>query len=139
MTPSLILLVIALYFGLLMLISWRTGRAADSRTFFTANRNSPWFVVAFGLIGVTLSGVTLISVPGAVGAGGLNQNFAYMQAVIGYFFGYAFIAQVLLPVYYRLKLTSIYTYLAQRFGTAAYNTGAAFFLLQRIIGGSFRL
>lgn len=139
MSPTLILLVITLYFLLLLFISWRTGRAADSRTFFTANRNSPWPVVAFGMIGASLSGVTFISIPGAVGAEGLNQNFAYMQAVLGYLFGYIAIAQILLPLYYKLKLTSIYTYLEQRFGFASYKTGAAFFLVSRIIGASFRL
>lgn len=139
MSPTLILLVITLYFLLLLFISWRTGRAADSHTFFTANRNSPWPVVAFGMIGASLSGVTFISVPGAVGAGGANQNFAYMQVVLGYLLGYVVIAQILLPLYYKLKLTSIYTYLEQRFGIASYKTGAGFFLLSRIIGASFRL
>ncbi len=139
MSPTLILLVVALYFLLLLVISWRTGRTADSRTFFTGNRNSPWPVVAFGMIGASLSGVTFISVPGAVGAEGANENFAYMQVVLGYLLGYVVIAQVLLPVYYKLKLTSIYSYLEQRFGISSYKTGAAFFLLSRIIGASFRL
>lgn len=139
MSPTLILIVITLYFLLLLLISWRTGRAADSSTFFTGNRNSPWPIVAFGMIGASLSGVTFISIPGAVGAEGLNQNFAYMQAVMGYLFGYIVIAQVLLPLYYKLKLTSIYSYLEQRFGMSSYKTGAAFFLISRIIGASFRL
>lgn len=139
MSPTLILFVVACYFLLLLFISWRTGRAADSKTFFTANRNSPWPVVAFGMIGASLSGVTFISIPGAVGAEGLNQNFAYMQAVMGYMLGYVVIAQILLPLYYKLRLTSIYTYLEQRFGIASYKTGAAFFLISRIIGASFRL
>ena len=139
MNPSLILTVIGAYFGLLLFISWRTGRQSSSNSFFTANRNSPWFVVAFGMIGASLSGVTFISIPGAVGGEGINQGFSYMQTVFGYLLGYVAIAQVLLPLYYRLQLTSIYTYLQQRFGEFSYKTGASFFLLSRIVGASFRL
>jgi Na+/proline symporter len=139
MDPSILLAVVAGYFGLLFIISLITGRNSDNRTFFSANRNSPWPLVAFGMIGTTLSGVTFISIPGAIGAGGLNQGFSYMQVTMGYMLGYATIALVLLPLYYRLKLTSIYAYLRQRFGFASHKTGSAFFLLSRIIGASFRL
>ena len=139
MSSTLILIVILLYFLALLVISWQTGKTADMRTFFTANRSSPWPVVAFGMIGASLSGVTFISVPGAVGTEGANENFAYMQVVLGYLLGYVVIAQILLPIYYKLKLTSIYAYLEQRFGIASYKTGAGFFLLSRIIGASFRL
>ena len=139
MNPALTLTIIGLYFVLLFIISYLTGRKADDSTFFNANRNSPWYLVAFGMIGASLSGVTFISIPGAVGAGGLNQAFSYMQMVFGYLVGYAVIALILMPVYYRLNLTTIYTYLEQRFGFWSYKTGAAFFLLSRVIGASFRL
>jgi Na+/proline symporter len=139
MDPRILLAVVAGYFGLLFVISLITGRKSDNRTFFSANRNSPWPLVAFGMIGTTLSGVTFISIPGTIGAGGLNQGFSYMQVTMGYMLGYATIALVLLPLYYRLKLTSIYAYLRQRFGFASHKTGSAYFLLSRIIGASFRL
>lgn len=147
LTPGLILSIIGGYFLLLIGIAYWTGRKADNQDFFTASRNSPWYLVAFGMIGTSLSGVTFISVPGMVGAVYLssgvdqapNMEFSYMQMVLGYLAGYAVIALVLLPLYYRLQLTSIYTYLEERFGTASYKTGAGFFLLSRIIGASFRL
>jgi len=147
LSPPLILSIVGGYFLLLMLIAWLTSRNATNNDFFIANKQSPWYVVAFGMIGASLSGVTFISVPGMVGADYLsakggdiaNMRFSYMQIVFGYVFGYAFIALVLLPLYYRLKLTSIYTYLEQRFGTVSYKTGAAFFLLSRTIGAAFRL
>ncbi len=139
MNATLILTVLGAYFGLLLLISLWTSRNNNSSSFFTGNRNSPWYVVAFGMIGASLSGVTFISIPGAVGGDGLNQDFSYMQTVLGYVLGYVAIAHILLPLYYRLQLTSIYTYLEQRFGAASYKTGASFFLLSRIIGSSFRL
>ena len=139
MEPTTAFILIFGYFLLLMFIAFLTSRKADNQSFFTANRQAPWYLVAFGMIGTTLSGVTFISLPGAVGAGGLNQSFAYMQLVLGYIAGYLIIANVLLPVYYKLKLTSIYSYLDQRFGDSSYKTGAAFFLLSRIIGASFRL
>jgi len=139
LTPALILGVILGYFLLLIVVSFFTGKDTSNESFFLAGRRSPWFVVAFGMIGATLSGVTFISIPGAVGAGDLNQDFSYMQLVLGYLLGYAVIALVLLPLYYRLNLTSIYTYLEQRFGFFAYKTGAAYFLLSRAIGASFRL
>lgn len=135
MSPLLVFLVIAGYFTLLLSISYFTSKNADNQTFFTANRQSPWYLVAFGMIGATLSGVTFISVPGEVG----NSQFSYFQVVLGYIPGYAFIALVLMPLYYRMNLVSIYGYLEQRFGYRSYKTGAGFFLLSRLIGASFRM
>lgn len=135
MQPSIILLIILVYFLVLIGISALTGRGAGNEAFFLGNRRSPWFVVAFGMIGASLSGVTFISIPGAV----CGNQFAYFQMVLGYLVGYGVIALVLLPLYYRLQLTSIYTYLRDRFGRSSYKTGAAFFLLSRIVGASFRL
>ncbi|MGM0625627.1 MAG: sodium:solute symporter, partial [Bacteroidota bacterium] len=135
MTPLAVLGMILGYFLLLMLVSQLTSRKADNAAFFLGNRKSPWFVVAFGMLGASLSGVTFISVPGWV----LDTDFTYMQMVMGYFLGYLVIAFVLLPLYYRMNLTSIYGYLDKRFGLSAYKTGAAFFLLSRTIGASFRL
>ncbi|MFW5821687.1 MAG: sodium:solute symporter, partial [Bacteroidota bacterium] len=131
----LLLTVIIGYFLVLILISWYTSRKADNDSFFIGNRKSPWYVVAFGMIGASLSGVTFISIPGWVG----SSQFTYMQMVLGYLVGYFIIANVLMPLYYRLNLTSIYTYLEERFGKFSYKTGASFFLLSRIIGASFRL
>ena len=139
MSSTTILSVLGGYFALLFVISRWTSRGSTSASFYTADRSSPWYVVAFGMIGASLSGVTFISVPGAVGGEGLNQDFSYMQAVFGYILGYVAIAFVLLPLYYRLNLTSIYTYLDQRFGKSSYKTGSVFFLISRIIGASFRL
>lgn len=135
MSPYFVLLIIVIYFCLLVLISWFTSGQADNETFFTGRRQSPWYVVAFGMIGASLSGVTFISVPGWVA----DSQFAYMQMVMGYLVGYAVIALVLLPLYYRLQLTSIYTYLSGRFGFWSYKTGSAFFLLSRTTGASARL
>jgi len=135
MQASYILLLILGYFGLLLLISFLTGKNDSNDTFFKANKQSPWYVVAFGMIGATLSGVTFISVPGMIG----GEQFAYMQGVFGFFVGTFFIIFVLLPIYYRLNVTSIYQYLEQRFGKVSYKTGAFFFLLSRITGASFRL
>jgi SSS family transporter len=135
MDATFALLLIVGYFALLMLISYLTGRGATEQTFFTANRNSPWYVVAFGMIGASLSGVTFISVPGAVG----NGQWAYLQMVLGYLVGYAVIAFILMPLYYRLRLTSIYGYLGQRFGPRAYLSGSVLFLVSRVIGASLRL
>lgn len=135
MNPLLILAVFISYSALLFLIAGITGRRSTNDTYFTGNRNSPWYIVAYGMIGASLSGVTFISIPGEVGASG----FSYMVLVLGYLLGYAFIAQVLLPVYYGRKLTSIYTYLEQRFGPYTYKTGASFFILSRSIGSSFRV
>src|SRR6056297_3763954 len=135
MSPYLVLFIIAAYFVLLLIISYFTSKNADNAAFFLGNRRSPWYIVAFGMISASLSGVTFISVPGWV----VDSNFSYMQLVLGYLLGYAVIAQVLIPLYYRLNLTSIYTYLDKRFGFFAYKTGASFFLLSRVIGASFRL
>ena len=139
LTPQLILGIVAAYFIVLMLVAYLTGRGAKDDDFFIAGRKSPWYLVAFGMIGASLSGVTFISIPGVVGAGKANMDFSYMQMVFGYLVGYAVIALVLMPVYYRLNLTSIYTYLEKRFGVSSYKTGAFFFLLSRTIGASFRL
>lgn len=139
LSPELILGVIGVYFLLLILMAYYTGRKADSQDFFIAGRKAPWPIVAFGMIGASMSGVTFISIPGAVGAGGLNKDFSYMQVVMGYMLGYAVIALVLMPLYYKLNLTSIYAYLGKRFGFYSNKTGAAFFLLSRVIGASFRL
>ncbi|MFT5958805.1 MAG: SSS family solute:Na+ symporter [Polaribacter sp.] len=135
MKPAYIILLIVAYFSVLILISYLTGKSADNKTFFKANNSSPWYLVAFGMIGASLSGVTFISVPGWVE----GQNMSYFQMVLGYVVGYAIIGLVLLPLYYRLNLTSIYTYLDDRFGKYSYKTGASFFLLSRTIGAAFRL
>ena len=135
MQPYQILLLIAGYFGVLILISHLTSRGGSNDEFFKANRQSPWYLVAFGMIGASLSGVTFISIPGTVA----EQGFSYFQVVLGYTVGYAVIGLVLLPLYYRLNLTSIYTYLETRFGKYSYKTGASFFLLSRVVGSSFRL
>ncbi|MEQ9404132.1 MAG: sodium:solute symporter [Cyclobacteriaceae bacterium] len=135
MSPFLVGSIILGYFLLLISISWLTSRNGADNDFYTANRESKWYLVAFGMIGASLSGVTFISVPGEVA----NSNFHYFQVVIGYLLGYFVIAKVLLPIYYKLNLVSIYTYLEQRFGFWSYKSGAFFFLLSRIIGASFRL
>jgi SSS family transporter len=135
MDPQVVLSVISAYFLLLFLISWFTSRQVTADTFFTGDRQSPWFLVAFGMIGASLSGVTFISVPGEVG----NSNFYYFQVVLGYTVGYFTIAKVLLPLYYRLNLISIYSYLEDRFGFWSYKTGSFFFLLSRALGSSLRL
>ena len=135
MSPSSILLLILGYFSVLILISYFTGKEDSNAAFFKANKSAPWYLVAFGMIGASLSGVTFISVPGAVE----GKQFGYMQVVFGYFFGYLIIAYVLLPLYYRLNLTSIYTYLKERFGKISYKTGSFAFLISRTVGASFRL
>ncbi len=135
MNPVHILSLIASYFALLILISYITSKDTSNEAFFKAKKRSPWFVVAFGMIGASLSGVTFISVPGWVEA----SQFSYMQVVLGYVVGYLVIGTVLLPLYYRSNLTSIYTYIGERFGNDSYKTGASFFLLSRVIGASFRL
>jgi Na+/proline symporter len=135
MNTQIVLMVISAYFLLLFLISWFTSRNVTADTFFTGDRQSPWFLVAFGMIGASLSGVTFISVPGEVG----NTNFFYFQVVLGYTLGYFTIAKVLLPLYYRLNLVSIYSYLEDRFGFWSYKTGAFFFILSRALGSSLRV
>lgn len=135
MSPKIIISVVAIYFLALIVIAYFTSRKAKVEDFFIGNRSSPWYLVAFGMIGASLSGVTFISVPGEVGI----KGFAYFQLVLGYIFGYAFIAFVLMPIYYKLNLISIYTYLEKRFGFWSYKTGSFFFLLSRTIGAAFRL
>jgi Na+/proline symporter len=139
MSPGILLLFIAGYFLVLILISYLTSRkASDNDTFFVANRNSKWYLVAFGMIGTALSGVTFISVPGKVGSPGGDQ-FAYFQFVLGNAAGFIVIATVLLPLYYRLQLTSIYSYIEGALGKWSYKTAATIFLISRTIGSSFRL
>jgi Na+/proline symporter len=135
MSPAPILGCVTLYFAALLTIAWRTGRKADSGGYFLGNRNSPWPVVAFGMIGDSLSGVSFISVPGKVSV----QQFAYLQIVMGYVVGYLAIVHVLLPMYYRLQLTSIYGYLGTRFDRVTQRTGSGFFLLSRLFGSAARL
>ncbi|WP_026933962.1 sodium:solute symporter [Christiangramia echinicola] len=135
MQPYQVLILIAAYFAVLILISYFTGRGGSNAEFFKANKQAPWYLVAFGMIGASLSGITFISIPGTVE----SDSFSYFQVVLGYTIGYAVIGQVLLPLYYKLNLTSIYTYLESRFGNASYKTGASFFLLSRVVGASFRL
>lgn len=135
MHPQTILLIFSAYTMMLFVIAWITSRRGGNEAYFIGNKSSPWYVVAYGMIGASLSGVTFISIPGDVG----NSYFSYMLIVLGYLVGYAVIAQVLLPLYYRLNLTSIYGYLEKRFGFWTYKTGAFFFILSRSIGASFRV
>ena len=135
MHPILLSGILVGYFAVLMLVSWITSRNANNDAFFIGNHKSPWYIVAFGMIGTSISGVTFVSVPGYV----LNNGFSYMQMVLGNFVGYLIIAMVLMPMYYKLQLTSIYSYLESRFGKHTYKTGASFFLLSRTIGSSVRL
>ena len=130
-----ILLTLLAYFGILMLIAKLTSLRADNDAFFRGNRQSPWYVVAFGMIGASLSGVTFVSVPGMV----RGIDMTYMQTCLGFFVGYLIIAHVLLPLYYKLNLTTIYSYLNERIGRYSYKTGASFFLLSKIIGAAARL
>jgi len=135
LTAQLILLTFLIYTAMLFIISRISSRKSNNESFFVGNRVSPWYVVAYGMIGASLSGVTFISVPGDV----YNNQFAYLMIVLGYVIGYVVIAKVLLPVYYKLKLTSIYTYIDSRFGNSSYLTAASYFLLSRVIGASFRM
>ena len=135
MSTPLIISVLVAYFSVLIFISYLTSRNADSATFFTGNKQSPWYLVAFGMIGASLSGVTFISVPGKV----FSEGMAYFQIVLGYVLGYVVIAQILMPLYYRLNVTSIYEYLSKRFGIVSYKTGASFFILSRTLGSATRL
>ncbi|MFZ4547953.1 MAG: sodium:solute symporter [Bacteroidales bacterium] len=135
MTPTLIFISFLAYTILLFAVTWITTRKANSDSFYIGNKSSPWYVVAYGMIGASLSGVTFMSVPGWVGV----TQFSYLLVVAGYLIGYTVIATVLMPMYYRLNLTSIYSYLEQRFGFWSYKTGAFFFLLSRTIGASFRM
>lgn len=135
MNTTIALVILTAYFGMLIVVSMYTARGADTNTFFTANRQSPWWLVAFGMIGTSLSGVTFISVPGAVGTIG----FSYFQVVLGYIIGYLVIGTVLMPLYYRMNLISIYGYLEKRFGFWSYKAGAGFFLIARTVGSAVRL
>ena len=145
MTTTIVFIVLILYFLLLVLISYFTSKSASNDSFFTGDRKSPWYIVAFGMIGASLSGITFISIPGSVAKysaeSGLSptDQFSYMQMVFGYFIGYLIVAYVLLPIYYKMELTSIYSYLEKRFGFWSYKTGAGFFLLSRLTGASIRL
>jgi len=135
MSGWIMLITILGYFGLLLLISWFKGRKhADNDTFFLAGRKSPWYVVAFGMIGASLSGVTFVSVPGLV----RQIDMTYMQMVFGFFFGYLVVAQILLPLYYRMNLISIYSFLEKRIGRYGYKTGASFFIGSKLIGAASR-
>lgn len=139
LTPALVLIVLFLYFAMLIGVAWFTGRNVGNQGFFLANRKVPWYVVAYAMIGTSISGVTFISIPGKVGGSGLNMAFSYMQVVLGYLVGYLFIATVLMPMYYRMQLTSIYGYLEQRFGHLSHQTGSAYFLLSRTLGSAARM
>jgi Na+/proline symporter len=135
LNPLVLIGIIAAYFFTLVGISWWKGKNADEESYFIGNRSSPWYLVAFGMIGDSLSGVTFVSVPGEVGV----KHFFYLQIVLGYMAGYFVIAKVLLPLYYKLQLTSIYSYLGDRFGSTSQSTGSFYFLLSRTIGAAFRL
>lgn len=135
MNPYIALGILSVYFLMLILVSLYTSRGADTNTFFTANRQSPWYLVAFGMIGTSLSGVTFVSIPGSVA----NIQFSYFQVVLGYLLGYLVIGTVLMPLYYRLNLISIYTYLEKRFGFWSYKSGSAVFLVSRTVGSAVRL
>lgn len=142
MSPALLFSFVVGYFAILLVVAYLTSRNANNESFFIGNKSSNWMVVAFGMIGTSLSGVTFVSVPGAVGkpfGGGGFEGFSYFQVVIGYVIGYVVIAYVLLPLYYRLNLTSIYNYLSKRLGFASYKTGASFFILSRTLGATARL
>lgn len=135
MTPTIVFSVLGSYFLMLIAIAYLTSKGADSNTFFTAKKTSPWYLVAFGMIGTSLSGATFISVPGRVGV----TQFTYFQIVLGYLAGYLVVALVLMPIYYRLNLVSIYGYLENRFGKTTKLSGSAIFLVSRLIGAGLRL
>lgn len=135
MSTAVVLTILLGYFGLLILVSYFTSRKADNETFFTANRASPWYLVAFGMIGAQLSGVTFISIPGEVG----NSGWTYLPVVLGNCIGYIVIALILLPLFYKLNLISIYSWLGDRFGNCARLTGSFFFIISQLVGASFRL
>ncbi len=135
LSPTFIIGIIAIYFVVLLFVAWLTTRRVQVDSFYLGNRKTPWYIIAFGMIGSSISGVTFVSVPGMVGA----SQFSYVQMVMGFVLGYLVVAQVLLPLYYGLGLTSIYTYLEKRFGHRSYKTGAIFFLISRMLGSSIRL
>jgi len=132
---SWLLIAFTLYTIMLFAVSWYTSRKADTGAFFSGNKKSPWYIVAYGMVGTSISGVTFISVPGNV----LNQNFYYMPLVLGFVVGYIIIAKVLIPLYYKMNLTSIYTYLEHRFGFFTYKTGASVFMVSRVLGAAVRI
>lgn len=135
MNPLLVLVIIAIYFAFLMIISYFASRNRNDETYFTGDRQSPWFLVAFGMVGAGLSGVTFVSLPGMVG----NNSFFFYQFILGNVVGYLFITFVLIPLYYRLQLVSIYSYLKERFGNKTYKTGSLFFLVSQSFGAALRL
>jgi Na+/proline symporter len=143
MSPYILLSFVAGYFILLLVVAWYTSRNSNNESFFIGNKNSNWKLVAFGMIGTSLSGVTFVSVPGSVGnigaLGKMPNALGYFQVVLGYLLGYLVIAYVLLPLYYRMNVSSIYVYLKNRFGDWAYKTGASFFILSRTVGATARL
>lgn len=139
LSPTLIIGIVICYFAFLTIVSIITSRKATNETFFKADNKSPWILVAIGMIGASLSGVTFISIPGLVGGNGSNQAFSYMQMVMGYLVGYGIISYVLMPLYYKWNLTSIYSYLGDRLGVYSHKTAAGFFLLSRAVGASLRL
>ncbi|MBK9982224.1 MAG: sodium:solute symporter [Saprospiraceae bacterium] len=138
-SPLWILTIVAGYFFMLIFVAWITSRNSTNDDFFINRHKSQWWLVAIGMLGSSLSGVTFISIPGVVGAAGQNQAFSYMQVVLGYLLGYMTISLFLMPMYYRLNLISIYGYLGMRFGKVSYKTGSAFFMLSRLIGSAFRM
>jgi len=135
MSPLNIIILISAYFVVLMLISYFTGKNDSNNDFFKAGKQSPWYLVAFGMIGASLAGVTFISVPGWIE----GSQFSYFQVVLGYMVGYFVVAFVLMPIYYKLNVTSIYEYLLERFGSTSHKTGAFFFFISRVLGAAFRL
>jgi len=135
MSPVLLFSLVITYFVLLLVVAWFTSRNATNESFFIGNRGSNWMLVAFGMIGTSLSGVTFVSVPGTVGF----SAYSYFQVIIGNFIGYAVVAYVLLPIYYKMNLTSIYNYLKDRLGVHSYKAGASFFILSRTLGATARL
>src|SRR5690606_21987578 len=135
MNSTIMLIIVLVYFLGLLFIAHYTSRNSDNQSFFIGNKKSKWGGVAFGMIGTSLSGLPFISVPGTVG----NVGFSYFQVVIGYWIGYFIVAFVLLPIYYKMNLTSIYTYLEKRLGVNAHKTGAVFFILSRTVGATLRL
>lgn len=140
LSPLLVVVILFLYFAMLVAVAWFTGRNNNNAGFFLANKQVPWYIVAYAMIGTSISGVTFISLPGKVGLeAGVNRGFGYLQVVLGYLVGYFFIATVLMPLYYRLNLTSIYGYLEKRLGYFSYKTGAAFFILARTLGSAARM
>ena len=134
MTPTIVIITIAAYFALLMVISWFASRGSNNSTFFNGNRQAPWGLVAFAMIGAAISGVTFISVPGMVAA----KGYSYLQMVLGFIVGYFAIAFVLVPIFYRRNLISIYGYLEDRFGKSTYHTGAWFFFVSKMLGAAVR-